>query len=76
MRLRGCLCDKPVQNIHWWTGPQPEQWFHVDSVDNPADDGSPTIWMAGPDFLRFQLNVPEHNPMVSAEDGEVNGLVS
>ena len=43
-----------VQRIH--EGSSPEQWLHVDSAKNPADDGSRGVWskrwLEGPTFLK------------------------
>lgn len=66
-----------VQMIH--EGSSPNQWFHVDSSENPADDGSRAVWserwLRGPDFLkRPDLNTKQVNTAVSPHDVEVKCL--
>ena len=68
-----------VQRIH--DGSSPECWFHVDSAENPADDGPRTVWserwLKGPDFLkRHDLHTEHVNPVVLANVVEVMCLSS
>lgn len=66
-----------VQAIH--EGSSPDQWFHVDSTDNPADDGSRGVWskrwLQGPDFLLSSKPYIHHiNTELSIHDAEVKCL--
>ncbi|KAK3883300.1 hypothetical protein Pcinc_012337 [Petrolisthes cinctipes] len=57
----------------------PEEWFHIDSAENPSDDGSvwSARWLKGPDFLRIPDLITEHiNPVVAPDDVEVKCLSS
>lgn len=68
-----------VQKIH--DGSCPEQWFHVDSAENPADDGSRANsskwWLQEPNFLKSpELNIQRISPAISPDDVEVNCLNS
>lgn len=63
-----------VQKIH--DGSRPNQWFHVDSTDNPADDGSRAVlserWLQGPEFLRNpDLKFEQTRVDISPDDNEV-----
>ena len=62
-------------------GSCPEQWFHVDSAQNPADDGSRAVfserWLQGPSFLKSNdLNIQPINPEISPDDIEVSCMSS
>lgn len=68
-----------VQKIH--EGSYPEQWFHVNSAENPADDGSRGIWskrwLHGPDFLKkSDLRIHQVTSEVSPHDVEVKCFVT
>ena len=61
-----------VQKIH--DGSCINQWFHVDSAENPADDGSRAVWsdrwLQGPDFLKnADLNIHQISPTVVSANG-------
>ncbi len=59
----------------------PKQWFHVNSAENPADDGShavfPEHWLKGPGLLRNpDLTINHITPTVSPDDVEVKCMSS
>ena len=66
-----------VQRIH--DGSRPGDWFHVNSSDNPADDGSRGVWsqrwLQGPEFLyNPEFVAHQSSSSVSVDDVEVKCL--